>query len=209
MNLAIFGESGVDEVVLRILVDGLLKGPASPTPLPRLKSRGWPAVLRNLPAVIKSLHYQRAADALIVIADSNNRPVHAPSHVPGAEEKCRHCLLEHCAANTLRQLSPVGGREAVKVAIAIPCPSMEAWLLCHDDSLCSEASWVQRSAATNSFGEIKRLKKRLYGLESPHSDEKMQSIACERARAIAADPDRLAKAFPNSFGLLAAALKKW
>lgn len=210
MNLAVFSESPIDEAVVRILIDGILGRTTSPVELFTFRARGWPSILSNIGPVLRHLHYRTVAESLVVVADSNNHEVHAAQHQHAPHESCRHCWLEREAANTIRNLPKVQPWQPVHVAVAVPCPSIEAWLLIREDRSCTEAGWVQRRAEeANSVQEIRRLKQQLYGTEAPHAVEGMMAIACERAKSLLPHLDQLGRAFPNSFGNLAANIRGW
>lgn len=209
MNVAIFTESPIDDAVLRVFTDHLLGTSTSPTGLPRLASRGWPAMKRDLPAVIKAVHYQSMAEAIVVCADSNGREVHAPEHIGQPTSACRHCELQMEASKTLDRLPPTQVWHPLKIAIAVPCPSIEAWLLCGRERDCTEAAWKQRREAKNAYGEIKRLKKILYGTGTPHSHRLAIENATRRATELLSDLGHLERAFPNSFGVFAATVRGW
>lgn len=110
---------------------------------------------------------------------------------------------------TLRTLRPTQAWHPLKVAISVPCPSIEAWLLCGRDANCTEAAWLQRRDRTSAPSEVRRLKKLLYGREPPLPVQFAQQIATSRARELLGDIQRLERAFPNSFGLLAATVRSW
>jgi hypothetical protein len=108
MKVAVFSESPADEVAVRILVDATLGRATEPVALAGLRTRGWPAVKATLPVVIHQLHYNTDADALVVVADSDDSPVHDPSHdVPGANTAgCRLCELRAAASAVFARLTP-------------------------------------------------------------------------------------------------------
>lgn len=209
MNVAIFTESPIDDAVLRVFTDHLLGTSTSPTSLPRLASRGWPAMKRDLPAIIRAVHYQSLAEAVVVCADANGREVHAPEHVGQPTSACRHCELQSEASRTLDRLPATQLWHPLKVAITVPCPSIEAWLLCGRERDCTEAAWKQRREAKNAFSEIKRLKKLLYGSEAPHSHRLAIENATRRGTELLSDLGHLEWAFPNSFGVFAATVRGW
>jgi hypothetical protein len=57
MKVAVFSESSTDEAGIGILTQAVLGRPVERADLPALRPRGWPAVRRVLPVVMKSLHY--------------------------------------------------------------------------------------------------------------------------------------------------------
>ncbi len=95
MKVCIISESSADETAIRILVEGILGEATKPVEGPRLRSRGWTAVLEVLPAAIKKLHYHTDADALVVVIDSDNTPAHVAEHDEPNEENddCRLCTF--------------------------------------------------------------------------------------------------------------------
>jgi hypothetical protein len=208
MNVAVFSESPIDEAVLRIFIDGTLGIQTSSAELFKLRARGWPTILKNIGPVLRHLHYRSLAELLVIVADSNNHELHSAAHHPTPHQNCRHCLLESAAAKASQSLQSIQPWHPIKFAIAVPCPSIEAWLLSVDNRECTEAGWSQRRKdGANSVHEIRQLKKQLYGDETPHSFEQSLDIACERAKRLIPHIDAVARAFPNSFGSLIAAIR--
>jgi hypothetical protein len=80
MKVVVLSESSADEAAIRILVNGILGRETEDVSSLPLRSRGWPSVIKVLPTVIKFLHYQTDAEALVVIADSDDSPIHRSSH---------------------------------------------------------------------------------------------------------------------------------
>jgi hypothetical protein len=112
MKLAILSESPADAAAVRILVDALRGEPTEAMASSLLFPPGWPAVLDVLPSVLKHLHYRTDADSLVVVVDSDNSPVHEPTHdeLDGAFDQCRVCLLRTVIKQTQVHLQPVAGR---------------------------------------------------------------------------------------------------
>ena len=79
MKLAILSESPADEAAVRVLVEGVLKEPIVRVE-PQLRARGWPNVAQLLPAVIRHLHFNTDADALVVTVDSDDSIVNTAEH---------------------------------------------------------------------------------------------------------------------------------
>ncbi len=128
MKVAVFGESGLDEEAVRILVDGLLGRQTQSVDF-RLRARGWPAVRDELPAILTHLHYRTDAESLVVIADSDDSLLHQADHEqPGnINIECRLCSLLATIDQTLNRLKPISGRATIKVAAGIAIPAIEAW----------------------------------------------------------------------------------
>ena len=129
MKVAILGEADLDEIATRILIDGVLGQSTEPVSFPFRTRRGWPGVRYQLPTLLKHLHYRTDAEALVVVADSDDSPVHQSVHEqPGqADTQCRRCSLREVAGQELVRLTPLPGRAPVKIAIGIAIPAIEAW----------------------------------------------------------------------------------
>src|SRR5436305_10057694 len=127
MKVVVLSEPSADEAAIRILVNGILGKETLDVPSLPLRSRGWPYVLRVLPTVIKFLHYQTDAEALVVIADSDDSPVHQGSHdkAGGQESRCRLCQLRNVFKQTT--LSSVSCRGESKSYGALQVPAISAW----------------------------------------------------------------------------------
>src|SRR4051812_24290344 len=109
MKVAVLSESSADEAAIRILVNGILGGQTQEVPPLSYRSRGWPSVIRVLPAVLKYLHYRTDADAVVVIADSDDSPIHQSAHdqAGGEDAQCRLCQLREVVYLETRRLVPV------------------------------------------------------------------------------------------------------
>jgi len=211
MRVAILSESPADEAAVRILVEAILGTATEPVDPPlRLRPHGWPSVLQMLPSAVKHLHYQAAADALVVVVDSNDSPVRSPQD-PGAtegQEPCRLVELQKALADTRRRLRPVPQREPVKAAIGLAVPAIEAWLLCGADPNVSETAWVLGLSEGRLPYSRNDLKKRVYGTDRPGLPLETDR-AVEEARRIAQDIALLESKFPIGFGALAGDLRAW
>jgi hypothetical protein len=210
MRVAVLSESPADEAAIRIILNSVLGVETRPVTSPPLRSRGWPSVLRVLPTVMKHLHYQTDADALVVVVDSDDSPVHRAEHEsPGGEEgRCRLCQLRHTARIESGRLRPVPGREAIRTAVGLAVPAVEAWYLCGVDARVNEATWVGglqegRTAYTRS-----ELKEAVYGTDRPSIQiETLRAV--EAAKRLANNLDELQLLFPNGFGAFARDVKSW
>jgi membrane associated rhomboid family serine protease len=101
MRLAILGESPSDEIALRILAESILGFPTLEAQSAKVRSRGWPAILNVIPAVIKHLHHQQAADNLIIVADSDDTRLHEPDHDANPVDQCRLCQLRKVSSDVV------------------------------------------------------------------------------------------------------------
>jgi len=145
MKIAFFSESIADESALRILVAGILGEEIEQTNLPnRLEYRSSTHLDRNLPAVIKAVHYNSDADALVVVSDSDDSPVHTSEHEETSVEKCRLCQLRRAVEETLLRLRPVAGKDIIKVAVGVPVPAIEAWYLFRRNPQLYETTWIRK-----------------------------------------------------------------
>ena len=107
MKVAILSESEADEAAIRVLVEGLLKRQIEPpTHMLPIRARGYGAVFKVLPTILKHLHFRTDAEGLVVVLDSDRTPVHQRAHdQPGnTDEKCRLCRLKMIATQVLSQL---------------------------------------------------------------------------------------------------------
>src|SRR5437764_2311851 len=130
MKVAIFSESPADESAVRILTDAILGVQTRDVVLGGLRTRGYSGVIGTLPAVVKQLYYHTDAEGLVVVADSDDSPVHELAHdAPGgADPACRLCELRRIIAVAEPRLRPVPGRAALKTAVGLAGSAIEAWL---------------------------------------------------------------------------------
>ncbi|MGD2108714.1 MAG: hypothetical protein PVI86_04920 [Phycisphaerae bacterium] len=210
MKVAILSESAADEAALRVLIDGILKVSTEPVAPLRLRSRGWPSVRDILPSVLKHLHYQTDAEALVVVVDSDNSPIHSAEHdAPnGQEGDCRLCQIRSLVQETLSRVKAVPNRQPLKTAIGLAAPCIEAWYCCGDAD-ASEAAWArQLETGTNLRQRRLELKRKVYGTDRP-SAELETRCAVEQAKRLVQDLPQLERQFPNGFGPLARDVRGW
>ena len=209
MKVAILSESPADEAAIRILVDGILGKPTEPIALPPLRRRGWPSVLEVLPVVINHLHYHTDAEAFVVVVDSDNSTVHAPSHdqPDGADEECRLCRLRGKVFQFQKRLTLAAGRAQIKTAIGLAVPAIEAWFRCGVDPQINEVALIRKLGAP--IREVKnRLKFDVYGIERASLELKTKR-GIEEAQRLAQNINELENLFPNGFGPLARDARSW
>ncbi|MDQ3129906.1 MAG: hypothetical protein M3Q99_03980 [Acidobacteriota bacterium] len=168
MKIAFFSESVADESALRILVVGILNEEIEQTNLPnRLQYRSSTQLDRDLSAVIKAVDYNSDADALVVVSDSDDSPVHTIEHEENRIEKCRLCQLRKAVADTLSVLRPVAGKDIIKVAVGVPVPAIEAWYLFGRNPQLFEATWMRQQNGEKIDYDRKKIKRRNLWHESP------------------------------------------
>lgn len=209
MKVVVLSESSADEAAIRILVNGILGRETQDVPSLPLRSRGWPSVLQVLPAVIKFLHYRTDAEALVVIADSDDSPLHQDSHEGDESEApgCRLCQLRGVFKET--KLSAVPGRAELKSAVGLAVPAVEAWYLCGVDAHVSEATWARRSGQGERITYTRNaLKKSAYGSERP-TIEIMTRHAAAAATRLANELSEIERLFPSGFGPFVNDVRNW
>ena len=212
MRIAILSESRADEAAVRILVEGVLGRETQPVELCPIQTRGWPSVLRIIPTVLRHLHYQTDAEALVIVADANHSPLHHATHEePGrAETSCRLCRLREQVHQVQNSLRPVASRQPqrVQTAIGIAVPAIEAWYRCGLDPQISEATWIQQFQA-EAYAHVKnRLKRDVYGTDRPSLTLETE-YASREAQRIRQQVHLLEASFPNGFGSLAREVRSW
>jgi hypothetical protein len=209
MKVVVLSESSADEAGIRILVNGILGRETEDIPSLPLRSRGWPSVHRVLPTVIRFLHYQTDAEALVVIADSDDSSIHQLSHdeARGEEPGCRLCQLRNVFKET--KLSPVPNRAELKSAVGLAVPAIEAWYLCGVDPHVSEATWSRKLQQSERITYARNtLKKSVYGTERPTIDI-MTRHAVEAATRLARDLSEIERLFPGGFGSFVSDVRNW
>lgn len=206
MKVALLSESPADETALRVLVTAALKQ----TPgfvQPGLRARGWPNVMQLMPAVLRHLHFNTDADALVVVVDADDSVVHTPDHdAPGYfHPQCRMCQLRAVYRQTTKKLPPARGRERVLRAIGVAVPAIEAWYLCGRDASVTEAAWLAGTASGVRPYSRPELKQRVYGTDRPSLAHEI-ACAVREAERHRADSRRLENDFPG-FAALAIDLR--
>ncbi len=206
MKVALLSESPADEAALRVLVAAVLRRPLDFVG-PGYRARGWPNVAQVMPAVLRHLHFNTDADALVVVVDADDSVVHVAAHDrPGYfHPHCRMCRLRAVHRQTTRRFPAIHGRERVLRAVGVAVPAIEAWYLCGRDEQVTEAAWVRGEESGRAPYSRAELKLRVYGTDRP-------SLALEIERALVeverhrADTRRLEHEFPG-FAALAADLR--
>lgn len=165
-----------------------------------------------LPAVLRQLHYHTDAEGLVVMVDSNSSPPHLPSHESTAAEdpKCRICQLRAVGNEVLAKVRPRTGHSALRVAIGLAVPTIEAWLLCGVDPHVTEAAWINglKERPGNMPYTKGSLKHQLYGTSHPSLALEIERMTAAATR-LSQDLARLRTLFPNGFGVLVKELMAW
>ncbi len=210
MNVAILSESPADETAIRILLEGILGTKTQEPPALHLRSRGWPPVIQTLPSVLKYLHYQTEVEALVVIVDSDDSPLHRSEHEEAGWEnlQCRLCQLRNLVSSEKAKLRTVVGRGQIKTALGLAVPSIEAWYLCRVDTHVNEAAWHRKLQSEQITYTRRTLKKDVYGTEKPSMAIKL-THAIAAANRLASDLSLLEHLFPSGFGAFARDVRSW
>ncbi len=142
MKIAFLSESPADEAAIRILVEAVL-GERVQVMQPPLRARGWPHVGQVLPPILRHLQFQTDTDALIVVVDSDDTPLHEGDHEDPNQfhPLCRLCQLELIVRRTIRRWKLPPDRAPLRVATGLAVPAVEAWYLCGRDPEVGEAGW--------------------------------------------------------------------
>lgn len=210
MRVSVISESAADEAAVRILVEGILQRPTETILSARSRPGGWTPIPRILPAVLRELHYHTDAEGLILVVDSNDSPAHQAAHdqPSGAHRDCRLCILRDIAAQVQRGLRPVAGRAAIRTAIGLAVPAIEAWYRCGADPRVTEAAWIMAlQSGQYPYTKIS-LKRAVYSSER-YSLEHETKRATEESRRLVQDLELLERMFPGGFGALARDVRTW
>jgi hypothetical protein len=208
MKVAFFSESKADEVVLKHFVEELLeKEIEEKDVVKRLQFRSSTHLDKNLDVVIRSVYYSYDADFLVISSDSDDFPVHAVEHEKQPNEKCRLCSLRKSVSKSLKTLDQ---KRDFKVAIGVPVPALEAWLLFGVNSQVSENTWIRFQNGEKITYDRKKLKKELYGGEHIPENERIE-ISKQAIQRIGENNllGDLETAFPQGFGSLSNEVKSW
>jgi hypothetical protein len=211
MKIAFFSESTADEAALKILVAGILGEKIEDTDLPNsIIQRSSSYVDKLLPIVIKAVYYNSDAEALVVVSDSDDKPVHTLEHEQNENDKCRLCQLRKAANDTIRRIRLIEGRGVIKVAIGIPVPAIEAWYLIGKNPRVGEASWIRRQNGEAVGYDRIKLKEEAYKTSRPSIELEIKCAAGEAKRIVENELLKdLEDAFPQGFGNLANEIRRW
>jgi len=208
MKVAYLAESPADQAALKILTEAVLGRKTEPINHAGLAHRGWPAVRTVLPAVIRELHYRSEAEGLVLIVDSNGSPPHVPAHeAPNSpESRCRLCQLRRISSETQRQFRLRTSLPALKVAIGVAVPAIEAWLLCSVDAHINEAVWINGMKEGRLPYTKESLKLRLYGTSHPSLATETHAMMNAATKLV---PAKAEQSFPHGLGSLLNSLRSW
>ncbi len=209
MKVGILSESPADEAAIRVLMESLV-GARFEIVQPSLRARGWPNVMQVLPAVFVHLQMDTDAEALVVVVDSDDTPIHDGEHEnpDRFHPLCRICQLEMVIRRARKRIRLPEGRAPLLTAVGMAVPAVEAWYLCGIDPEVGEATW-QKCRDDDWCPFTRRdLKQRLYGTMRPTLALETEHAVAE-AKRLAADLRRLENDFPVGFGNLARTAHEW
>ena len=213
MKVAILSESPADQAAIRILIAGILgrdRQEISLVPY-RYRTGGWPAAIGLLPGLLPYLHYRTDADALVVVVDSDDSPIHQQSHdeTGRTDLTCRLCLIRSAVVQQRAMLETERlGREPIKIALGLAVPAIEAWYRCGLDPHVNEAVWGRKLQGERITYTRRSLKRDVYGTERPSIE--LETIrATEAANRLVNDLHSLELLFPNGFGAFAREVRGW
>lgn len=214
MKIAFLSESPADEAAIRILVEGLLDSETELCEKSRFVIRGWSDVFKWLEPVVKYLYYGTDAEALVVVVDSDDTPIHTRAHgePDGADSKCRLCKLRTRLADIQRCLSHMPGREPLKTTVGLAVPAIEAWYLVGRNRQVSETAWMLGQQSRKPPYTKLALKKQVYDTDRPSLVELEIPCATREANRIVEQKDllkRLVNSFSGGFGALADDVRQW
>jgi hypothetical protein len=209
MKIGFYCESPVDAAAMKIFTAGILKQMPEEINMP-LNGRGVPDFFIALDGVFRGIHYLSDAEGLVIVVDSDESVVHNSGHdKPGAsEEQCRLCKVRKIIANAQNTLKPRQNRAALKVAIGVAVPAIEAWYLTGINHQVGEAAWLTKTTDGRHLVQKKQLKRELYQTEDPPLNVAMECAVREATR-LAADLQPVENVFPNGFGLMANEIRTW
>ena len=209
MKLGLLSESPADEAALRILLEAIL-GRSIEVLQPPLRARGWPNVMQVMPAVMYHLQFQTAAAGFVVVVDSDDTRHHEADHADPNKfhPLCRLCQLEMTMRRARKRWVLPPGRAPLLTAAGLAVPAVEAWYLCGRDPDVGEAAWWRDRERGVVRYTRRDLKQRTYGTMRPSLPLEVRR-AEEEARRLARDIHVLEREFPNGFGSLANAVRRW
>lgn len=209
MRIAFFSESTADEEALKVLVAGILGEGIEDTDLPNtLQYRSSSHLTLNLPVVMSAVHYNSNAEALIIVSDSDDTPVHDESHNEIINGECRLCELRKAVHENSAKLRTLPVKGNLKVAVGVPVPAIEAWYVCGLNGNANEATWIRALRGEKIPYNRKSLKVEVYGTDRPSLTLETER-AVESARRLVSDIVQLEQLFPQGFGTFAREIRSW
>jgi hypothetical protein len=208
MKIGFYGESRADQAAMAVFVEGILGEPPEPIGMD-LEGHGVTNVLNALDGVIRGVHWHSDAEALVVVIDCDDSELHDGTHNPGASaNRCRLCRAKRIVDRALSQVKPRKDKPALKVAIGLAVPAIEAWYLVGKYHQVGEAAWRVGLNSGNLPFTRAQLKKLVYRTDRP-SLELETECAVREARRLISSIERIETEFPDGFGLMAKEIRSW
>lgn len=209
MKIAVVSESPADEAAIKILVDAIV-GTESALYSVRTRPHGWTRVFELLPSIVNALHYQTDVEALVVVVDSDESPVHQNFHEALQQENpgCRLCRLRTTVGPALIRVRAIPNRASLKTAMGLAVPAIEAWYRCGLDPHVNEATWVRRLLGERITYDKRSLKIDVYGSHQPSLVVETEAAVLAATR-LAENIQLLEQLFPTGFGCLLLDVRSW
>ena len=209
MKIAVVSESPADEAAIKILVDAIV-GEESDLYSIRTRPHGWSRVFELLPNIVNALHYGTDVEALVVVMDSDESPVHQNFHeaLQAENAQCRLCRLRSTVGLALSRVRAIPNRALVKTAMGLAVPAIEAWYRCGLDPHVNEATWVRRLLGERITYDKRSLKMDVYGSHQPSLAIETEA-AVLAGRRLADNIELLERLFPIGFGCLLFDVRGW
>lgn len=211
MKVAFFSESKADETVLKHFVEEISLEELEEKDIRKnLQFRSSSHLVKNLPVVIRSVHYGSDAEFLVISSDSDDTPVHLVQHETTENEECHLCLLGNIVRKSLAELQEFEGKQKLQIAIGVPVPAIEAWLLFGLNPQVSENTWIRKQNGEKITYDRKKLKTELYGGEHVPEAQRIE-ISIKAIQRIIENQllEGLEKEFPQGFGKMADKVRNW
>lgn len=212
MKIALLSESSADEAAVLILIEGLLGRRVQRVDYPAPRTRGWMGVDKAIEPTLRHLHYRTDAEALVVVIDSDESPIHRKEHAGAGscDPKCRLCLLREKIIGIQGKLRPRQGQGPIVTGLGIAVPAIEAWVLFDADAHISESTWIQALQSHNFPFTKKDLKQRIYGSNDPSLVFETKRLTENASRLVKEDKLSVLEIhFPVGFGSLAEEVRNW
>lgn len=209
MMVGHYSESIADQAALAVFTEGILGETLEPMDMD-LAATGVTDVLGTLSTVIRAIHFNSSAEALVVVLDGDDTELHELAHEApgGASLRCRLCELRKIVLNTRSRLKPRPGKSELKIALGLAIPAIEAWYLVGNNHQVGEAAWRVGQANRKPPFTRPKLKELVYGTTRP-SVEIETECGVREARRIIGSLNSIETAFPIGFGLMAKEIRSW
>lgn len=206
MRVAVLSEAEHDEILVRGLVDALLGSDTEPVTSPlRRRPGGWSDVIGQLPKQLEAFHSTTAADAIVVVVDSDDGPL-TESESELTRRPHRASQIRFAVAGALTKRPRPHGAPALMFAVGLAVPTIESWALFGRVAGATEFGW-RKHFGPGSAGR-RKCKIACYGTDWPSTSVRVR-VMKEAAERLRDQVDALERAFPVGFGMLADDVRGW